>query len=420
MWETQRLRMSIALAMTSSGALAPLMAEACGGHVTVDGTRDGAGGAGATTSGQSGGGADGGGSCDGGAGHGGPPPQCPDGGPPYRTCFTFEQLEALLEHPPMGGDQGAAGAGGGVHLTACPAPALVRNGCCAPAVAGPDGTCEPCCYWWCPDTLCCGRPFLVAGRARVAGVAERSDWTAELSVVEAPACDDRTRAALARAWLDDARMEHASIASFARFTLELLALGGPPELVADSQRASLDEIEHARLCFALAARLGAGRAGPSVLDIAGSDQVASVAESASRAVLEGCIGETVAAVTAHRQLAGAEDEATRRALVRIAADEERHAALAWRFVTWALSVGGAAARNAVRHAFDDGVRRVRPPQRTASVYDERAWRRFGRLNEDEAQSVMEATIAEVIGPCARLLLQSAGRAAEPRGSRSYS
>lgn len=67
------------------------------------------------------------------------------------------------------------------------------------------------------------------------------------------------RSALASRWLDSALLEHASIASFARFSLHLLAVGAPPELLERTQRAALDEIEHARLAFAIVARGRGGR-----------------------------------------------------------------------------------------------------------------------------------------------------------------
>jgi hypothetical protein len=47
-------------------------------------------------------------------------------------------------------------------------------------------------------------------------------------------------------------MEHASVAAFARFTLDLLALGAPADLVQSAQQALGDEIAHAELCFGLA------------------------------------------------------------------------------------------------------------------------------------------------------------------------
>ena len=59
------------------------------------------------------------------------------------------------------------------------------------------------------------------------------------------------RAVLAEHWTQEAAFEHASIASFARLTLDLLSVGAPPDLL-DAARATLDEIEHARITFALA------------------------------------------------------------------------------------------------------------------------------------------------------------------------
>lgn len=60
-------------------------------------------------------------------------------------------------------------------------------------------------------------------------------------------------------------MEHASVAAFARFTLQLLAMGAPAELVQASVGAAADELDHARLRFGIADRFD-GRLGapPSV------------------------------------------------------------------------------------------------------------------------------------------------------------
>src|SRR5262249_13183621 len=56
--------------------------------------------------------------------------------------------------------------------------------------------------------------------------------------------------------------------------------------------------------------------------------------------LEGCIGETVAAVEAREAARCVFDPVLERALAEIAADESRHAALGWRFVSWALRRAG--------------------------------------------------------------------------------
>ena len=89
----------------------------------------------------------------------------------------------------------------------------------------------------------------------------RDDWSSarvgEIAEGAALAIDPVTARELAKAWLSDALEEHASIAAFARCSMLLLSVAAPPELVAASQRASLDEIAHARDCFALARRFGA-------------------------------------------------------------------------------------------------------------------------------------------------------------------
>jgi len=160
-----------------------------------------------------------------------------------------------------------------------------------------------CCYTWqqpCPG----GRPLCVEGDVIVAAAIRRDDWRT------GRAGDDPAR------WLREAASEHASIASFARASLQLLALGAPPELVAGAHAAALDEIEHARLCYGLASSDEAW--GPGPLPIAPID--ASPRAVALETFLGGCVNETIAALEA--------------ADPRIAADEARHAELAWRTLAW--------------------------------------------------------------------------------------
>ena len=82
----------------------------------------------------------------------------------------------------------------------------------------------------CRSNSICGRPFLVDGTARLAPSAIRGDWTSML----APDMSDLpadVRRLLAEHYTETGLMEHASIAAFARFSLVLLSLGAPPELV---------------------------------------------------------------------------------------------------------------------------------------------------------------------------------------------
>jgi hypothetical protein len=191
----------------------------------------------------------------------------------------------------------------------------------------------------CSSMICAvGRPFLVAGAERLAGVSSRQNgWShALVADVDASRLPPAERADKAAHWLQIARMEHASIAAFARFSLQLLALGAPPALVSESTAAMQDETEHAKIAFALASAYGGSPVGPSALPIDGALEVTSMAAVVRLVVREGCIGETLAAIAA-REEASAEADATVALLLdRIAEDETRHAALAFRFVQWAL------------------------------------------------------------------------------------
>jgi hypothetical protein len=62
----------------------------------------------------------------------------------------------------------------------------------------------------------------------------------------------------------------------------------------------------------------------------------SLADIIELVIVEGCIGETSAALEALEAAEAETDPVLRSAYARIAADEQRHAELAFRFVRWAL------------------------------------------------------------------------------------
>lgn len=242
---------------------------------------------------------------------------------------------------------------GGLAPLSCQQPAdecagrLGCDGCSACTSVGFTArSCLPCCA--------VGRPFLVGGEARLAAAERRRDWAAALSP-ELAQLSATEREALHAYWQQSALMEHASIAAFSRFALDLLSLGAPPELIEAASRAMLDESEHAKACFALAGAFGGTSIGPSTLAIDGSLDSRDLAQIVTTTVLEGCVGETVAALEAAEALEHATDPAVRAALTRIARDELEHAALAYRFIAWARSRFGAEvddlARTAIELAF---------------------------------------------------------------------
>jgi hypothetical protein len=187
----------------------------------------------------------------------------------------------------------------------------------------------------CNDAVC-GRPFLVDAAARVAPVVSCGDWNVS---AEAPCVEHltgREREALAGHWSRLGQLEHASIAAFARFSLQLLSLGAPSDLVEQCTRALADETAHTKLCFRLASAYAGRTLGPGALDITGSLAATTLEEIVDLVLVEGCIGETSAALEALEAADSASDPVIRAAYTQIAADEQRHAALAFRFVRWAL------------------------------------------------------------------------------------
>ncbi len=253
-----------------------------------------------------------------------------------------------------------------------------------------------------PDCVI-GRPFLVDGQSRLARRERRGDWSAPEFLTARDALSELERERLGEAWLDIALMEHASIAAFARFTLELLAFGAPSELVSLSNAALADETRHAAQAFALASGYSGHPEGPGALDTALSLGTFELESSVFTAFLEGCIGETVAALEARLGLDSASDPEVCAVLAGIAEDEARHAELAWRFLHWALPRTGADLRGRLLAAVKQSSERAAcsesaDPQEPVLIA-------HGVLPVRERARLRRTAIDEIVRPCLQALLQ---------------
>ncbi len=331
-------------------------------------------------------------------------------GKPQQECMNAAQLAYAVDNKWGGGEQTDAGASDAgppkldypVPPEGCPVKERVFDGCCNPAHDGPIMVGDTCCYVFCTGG-CCGRPLRAGGVAVMAELQADAGW-AGLGFFEGDAaCADalpvEVRAAIAQAWAGDAALEHASIASFQRFGLELLRLGAPVDLVADAARAALDEVDHAERCFALAS-LAAGTAiGPAALPLPDTVQLApDLRAAALAAVEEGCVGETLAAALCAEAARTATVPAVQTALRQIAEDEARHAELAWRFVRWALRTD-ATLRPAIADAFERAMQRLPEPPPQPAV-DLATWQAWGRLPSLRFRTIVRAMAREVLQPCA--------------------
>lgn len=263
----------------------------------------------------------------------------------------------------------------------------------------------------------CGRPFIVAGHNRRAPLAQNNGWCARAK--HQPLCDTLSteqRQILGQAWAELGRMEHASIAAFARFVLHLMQLGAPSSLMEQANQALADETQHAKDCFALASAYLEGSVhfshgvGPGPLAMDGALDTATWFDIVRLCIHEGCVGETVAALEAAEAFEHAQDPAVKTVLGRIRVDEQAHAELAWRFVQWSFQTGDEALRRAITQEFaalTKEANAARPAsERTRTGFDTPS---FDTLPHGIVPAALRAelraiALRDVVLPCAQALL----------------
>lgn len=236
----------------------------------------------------------------------------------------------------------------------------------------------------------CGRPLRIAGAPVTAPPCRTDGWAQATAAAAAPA---------AAAWARIGALEHASIGSFARVTLQLLALGAPADLVADTQRAAADEVAHARLAYGLASAYGGAPIGPGPLPLDGLALDLAPEDVLDALITEACVGETLSALEVTEAADRATEPGARRVLSILAEDELRHARLAWRTLDWLLGAhpglrerAAAVFAACAELAADDG---------------EGGLEAYGILDPATAADVRAAGFAEVVWPAAVALTRRA-------------
>lgn len=235
-----------------------------------------------------------------------------------------------------------------------------------------------------------GRQLRHLGRVQLATLEAGDKWLAPklgalpprpTTAPEAPAVDEALRAPLAAAWRDNGRTEHASVAAFARLSLDLMALGAPAWLVASAHADALDEVRHAEACFSLAAGFDGQAVSPAAFPAAVRARTLPATRTLALAVLavdsliDGALHEGVSARVVAR-LARTCPEPTIRALLKqIAVDEGRHAAHGWDVVEFCLTEGGEPVAQALRGALTKLPSRLQ--HETHPVARTGAWERYG-------------------------------------------
>ena len=257
----------------------------------------------------------------------------------------------------------------------------------------------------------CGRPFLVGGIQRQATAVRRNDWAQAISV-SLDGLDSGARNTLAEHYTNAGLMEHASIAAFARFVMDLLALGAPPHLLEAACGAVDDERVHAQICFGLASEYAGVRRGPGRINVEGALQSGGSGEVLETTFREMCIGETCAAMEVAESALRASEPTVRTALERIAADETRHATLGWKFVKWLLDGQSAADRKRslkrLRSLVAAEGRRRATAARTRPAPEMDDLVAHGYLSDAVRSAVHTSAINDVVAPCVETLARPPG------------
>ena len=122
-------------------------------------------------------------------------------------------------------------------------------------------------------------------------------------------------------------------------------------------------------------------------------------------VVEGCIGETLAALQAQAQLNVTTNPAVRAALAATVEDETRHAELAWRVVAWAVREGGPSVRAVAERAFSE-FRAPPPPELELGAVNLQHFAEHGRLTPKQARAVALEALEMVVRPFTAGLLSN--------------
>ena len=224
------------------------------------------------------------------------------------------------------------------------------------------------------DEMCarivCGRPFIDFSGNSLLATSISSDvcdgtssWlgdTATLQSLETQSAHDgsNNQHFLGEEWTRNALGEHASVASFAAFSIALMTNQAPSDLVEDSLKAALDEVRHAKMSFVLASMLKGMDVTPGPLPPSNHHFDHDMTALALSVATEGCVDETLSALAAAAEVQmignvleygaakgtkyyGIASELLiriRNDLQTISMDESNHSALAWRTLDWVCMV----------------------------------------------------------------------------------
>lgn len=169
--------------------------------------------------------------------------------------------------------------------------------------------------------------------SKLSALGESSGWNGcGINIILKP--DVKSRAALEAIWLENASKEHISVPAFSKLSMQLIALGAPPELMEKVFRAASQEITHAMLSYSVASSLSGKAFSPDAMPeiLKHSCEYDSLEKLILECFIDGCLMEALSAAHARESSLLAQEPAIKNVFDVIARDEQFHADLSWEIV----------------------------------------------------------------------------------------
>jgi hypothetical protein len=206
-------------------------------------------------------------------------------------------------------------------------------------------------------------------------------------------------------WKVSLRYEHASVASFARFAIDLMTIEAPLEMIERAQKCSLEEIEHAKICALVVGKIMAAKEGENERFAVKLGKFpkhhvefdGDLARLCKAVAFEGCINESIAA--AHLLYASqlCSNESLKALLKYVAEQEWGHAVFAFDCFYWMMEQLPLEDRISIQSKIENELRDVLDNLKKNTKGNERC-EAFGVLSGLEEGLVRAQVVHKILMP----------------------
>ena len=272
--------------------------------------------------------------------------------------------------------------------------------------------------WRCNMNFCGeGRPLLNNCEITLAPLIQGAGWVTCASTQEEFNGSELELSQVKEYWQLAAQLEHSSVASFARFTMQMLSFGVPADILLLIQKATADEVKHAQGAAQIFSILSGEQVRFGDLPLEGLTLQTSRQKLIETLIREACINETLGVAEITETLRLCKQEQVSAHLSTLLVDEMMHAELAWRSLQWLIKTADDEDQERlVQHtlvtfdqvAKDLGLNDQRHYSRTLPhhrVLPNATLNHWGVLTDSQVQALRLQAYYEVILPCIHGLTQ---------------